>query len=37
MLKKRAPGIPAKKLRTGKWTVQVDYEKRFKRKASARA
>lgn len=35
-LKKRAPGIPAKKLRTGKWTVQVDFEKRFKRKASPR-
>ena len=36
MLKKRAPGIPAKRLRTGKWTVQVDFERSFKRNASPR-
>lgn len=36
LLKKRAPGIPAKRLRTGKWTVQVDFERTFKRKASPR-
>lgn len=35
-LKKHAPGIPTKKLRTGKWNVQVDFEKRFKRNASPR-
>ena len=36
MLKKRAPGIPAKRLRTGKWKIQVDFEPRFHRKTSPR-
>ncbi len=36
MLKKRAPGIPAKRVRTGKWNIQVDFERRYKRNVSPR-
>jgi hypothetical protein len=36
MLRKRAPGIPSKRLRTGKWLIQVDYEPRYHRNTSPR-
>jgi hypothetical protein len=36
LLKKRAPGIPSKKLRSGKWLIQIDYEPRYHRKTSPR-
>jgi hypothetical protein len=36
LLKKRAPGIPSKRLRSGKWLIQVDYEPRYHRRTSPR-
>ncbi len=35
-LKKRAPGIPVRRAKSGTWKVQIDYEKSFKAKASPR-
>ncbi len=35
-LKKRAPGIPAKKVRTGRWLVQVDYKRKYSSKTRPR-
>jgi hypothetical protein len=35
-LRKTAPGIPTKKLRTGKWLIQVDYEPRYHKNTSPR-
>lgn len=35
-LTKRAPGIPAKNVRPGKWLIQVDYKKRYSRKTRPR-
>ena len=36
ILRKRAPGIPSKKLHTGKWLIQVDYERRYHKNTSPR-
>jgi hypothetical protein len=35
-LRKRAPGIPSKNLRPGKWLIQVDYEQRYHKNTSPR-
>ncbi len=35
-LTKRAPGIPVRRAKSGRWNVQIDYEKTYKRKTSPR-